>query len=239
MMIVLVVSHVLYLVFVRVESYDVISSLSPKNCNDSSYFDSLSHKCKSCGIFQTASRDRLSCKCDVGRYPGYSEKTKSIECVSCVQSFQSDTCLKDNINCELYDIKGRNHSFIFYLSIFLLFFYFYLFLFFYCVFYDGVEWLNYYFLVLQVIGNTTIARCLRCPLWHQPDASRLSCIPCSDKCHCPGDYEDVNGTCVKDYFSFPDTPSIFAHNLDGRTYTSNYLREWVRPAAAKCKVPYH
>lgn len=124
-MIVLVVSHVLYLVFVRVESYDVISSLSPKNCNDSSYFDSLSHKCKSCGIFQTASRDRLSCKCDVGRYPGYSEKTKSIECVSCVQSFQSDTCLKDNINCELYDIKGRNHSFIFYLSFFLLFFSFY------------------------------------------------------------------------------------------------------------------
>ena len=62
------------------------------------------------------------------------------------------------------------------------------------------------------------------------------CIPCSNMCYCPSEYEDVNGTCVKDFFTIPDTPTIFTYNLHGRPYISNYLRDWVRLTAIKCKV---
>lgn len=89
------------------EAYDVISSLSIDSCNQSSYFDSLSHTCKSCGIFEKASDDHLNCECDVGYYAEFNEKSKVTECVRCNGNvIQSDSCLKSNLTCESYEIKG-------------------------------------------------------------------------------------------------------------------------------------
>nr|CAH0112295.1 unnamed protein product [Daphnia galeata] len=181
--------------FLQVEAYDVIlSSSSPESCNHSSYFDSISHKCKSCGNFQISSDDHLSCECDFGYYPEFKEKSKAIECLRCDQSIQPEICLKSNLTCESYDIK-----------------------------------------VLQVAENITSAQCMKCPLWHQPDQTKSLCIPCSNMCHCPSDYEDVNGTCVKDSFTIPDTPTIFTYNLHGRPYVSNYLRDWVHGGGKYCE----
>ncbi|XP_046440894.1 meckelin-like [Daphnia pulex] len=194
-MIVLVAHYLLFFILKKVEAYDVILSSFPESCNRSSYFDSISHKCKGCGVFQISSDDRLSCECGFGYYPEFNEKSKAIECLRCNQSIQSEMCLKSNLTCEPYDIK-----------------------------------------VLQITGNITSARCLKCPLWHQPDDTKSSCVPCSNMCHCPSEYEDVNGTCVKDLFTIPETPTIFTYNLHGRPYISNYLRNWVRLTAIKCKA---
>lgn len=101
-----------FFIFVgSIEAYDVISSLTYDSCNYSSHFDSLSHTCKSCGVFQKASDDRLNCECDVGYYAEFSEKSKVIECVHCNQNtIHSDTCLKSNLTCGSYDIKGMDLS---------------------------------------------------------------------------------------------------------------------------------
>jgi hypothetical protein len=107
MMIVLVAHYLLFFILIKVEAYDVIlSSSSPESCNHSSYFDSISHKCKSCGNFQISSDDHLSCECDFGYYPEFKEKSKAIECLRCDQSIQPEICLKSNLTCESYDIKG-------------------------------------------------------------------------------------------------------------------------------------
>ena len=105
-MTVLLTYLVFALILIKAEAYDVISSSTFGSCNHSSYFDSLSHKCKNCGIFQKASDDRLSCVCDIGYIPEVSEKSKTTECVRCDQSTQSETCLKTNLTCESYAIKG-------------------------------------------------------------------------------------------------------------------------------------
>ena len=107
MMIVLVAHYLLFFILIKVEAYDVIlSSSSPESCNHSSYFDSISHKCKSCGNFQISSDDHLSCECGFGYYPEFNEKSKAIECLRCDQSIQPEICLKSNLTCESYDIKG-------------------------------------------------------------------------------------------------------------------------------------
>ena len=106
MMIVFVVYFFLFFILNKVEAYDVISSSSPASCNRSSYFDSISHKCKSCGVFQISSDDHLSCECGFGYYPEFNEKSKAIECLRCDQSIQSEMCLKSNLTCEAYEIKG-------------------------------------------------------------------------------------------------------------------------------------
>ena len=106
----------------------------------------------------------------------------------------------------------------------------------FCLFINCVFLSRNQIVVLQVAENITSAQCMKCPLWHQPDHTKSLCIPCSNMCHCPSDYEDVNGTCVKDSFTIPDTPTIFTYNLHGRPYVSNYLRNWVRLTATKCKV---
>lgn len=96
-----------FLFIESLEAYDVISSLSFDSCNRSSYFDSLTHTCKSCGIFEKASDDHLNCECEVGYYAEFSEKSKVTECVRCNQhAIQADTCLKSHLTCELYEIKG-------------------------------------------------------------------------------------------------------------------------------------
>lgn len=105
-MIVLVAHYLLFFILKKVEAYDVILSSFPESCNRSSYFDSISHKCKGCGVFQISSDDRLSCECGFGYYPEFNEKSKAIECLRCDQSIQSEMCLKSNLTCEPYDIKG-------------------------------------------------------------------------------------------------------------------------------------
>lgn len=111
MTITLVVSLSLSIFLRNIEAYDVISSFSFDSCNHSSYFDSLSHSCKSCGVYQKASSDHLSCECEIGYYPEFSKKSKTVECSRCDSTTQSEFCLKSNITCELYDIKGKSFTF--------------------------------------------------------------------------------------------------------------------------------
>lgn len=110
-MIALLTHLLLFLILIKAEAYDVISSSAFGSCNRSSYFDSISHKCKNCGIFQKASDDRLSCECEVGYFSEFNEKSKTTECVRCDQLAQSETCLKGNLTCESYAIKGKHYFF--------------------------------------------------------------------------------------------------------------------------------
>ena len=204
-------------------SYDVIEDyISPASCsatNDTNYFDSLFHRCKSCGANQTSSEDRLSCKCLPGYKISFSEKTKSLECVTCEHAIQREICLKENHTCGLYDIKG-------------------------CFFYNFIL-IQYHnntdrFIkkntVLQITGNETVVRCLTCPFWHQSDQAKSTCIPCFNACHCPFDYEDVQGSCVKKSDIISDSPTLYTLSFQGRYYSSSYMKQWVQPVASKCKV---
>lgn len=88
------------------QSYDVISYITPEMCNKTSYFDSLSHQCKSCGKHQLADFNHLTCKCEPGFYLEFNERTKRNECFSCDTKPQKKLCLLANLTCDAYDIKG-------------------------------------------------------------------------------------------------------------------------------------
>ena len=87
-------------------AYEVIDNLSLANCNQSSYFNSLAHKCQTCSPFQTASDDRLSCRCETGYHPEFSDKSKAVECAKCDDASRSAYCKVENLTCGVYDIKG-------------------------------------------------------------------------------------------------------------------------------------
>lgn len=87
-------------------AYETIDNLSVESCNQSTYFDSVGHKCQNCSPFQTASEDRLSCRCNTGYHPEYSEKSRALECVKCDDARQSVYCQTENLTCGVYDIKG-------------------------------------------------------------------------------------------------------------------------------------
>lgn len=97
----------------QLKTYDVISIVPIESCNQSSYFDSMSHICKSCGPFQKRSEDQLSCECEIGYYPGFDEKSKKIECLRCDDNSRSVLCLKVNLICDFYDIKGLHFTYSF------------------------------------------------------------------------------------------------------------------------------
>ena len=91
--------------------------------------------------------------------------------------------------------------------------------------------------MLQVTGNNeTTIRCLTCPVWHQPDVTKSTCIPCLTMCHCPIEYVDVKGTCVRKNDIIPDSPTLYTLNFQGKYYSSSYMKTWVQPVASKCKV---
>lgn len=212
----LFISLVLLLVIKSLKSYHVISYITPEMCNQTSYFDSLTHQCRPCEKHQLADSDHLTCKCEFGFYLEFNEKTRRNECFSCDVKPQRKSCLLANLTCDLYDIKGNNFNH-FNISSMLK---------------------NCMCSVLSNVGNETAARCQQCPLWHQPDTERVTCIPCRTTCNCPTGYEDLNGTCVEDSNAVSDAPGLYTLFFHGKYYISNYLRKRIRPSAAKCKVDY-
>lgn len=200
-------------------AYDVVYDVSPEDCNQTSFFDPITHKCRSCENLQTPSSDRLDCQCEKGYHMEVNEKSKAAECITC-NSESQEICALDNLQCDLYDVKGtktvqslcngRKEIKV-------------------CPFFWNIA-------VLKKENNQTTFACLKCPTWYQPNHEQTACIPCDTKCHCPDDYEDVNGTCVRGYEAIPDTPSLYTITVNRRAYVSNYLRDSVRPVAIKCKV---
>ena len=79
---------------------------------------------------------------------------------------------------------------------------------------------------------------MECPLWSQPDIGKSSCVTCSNLCHCPDGYEDVNGTCVKgnELINMADSPNIFTFSFQGKYFISSYYKQYVKMLTAKCKV---
>ncbi len=106
----LTVICILFSLTISASTFEVIDYVSPENCNQSTYFNSLSHQCLGCGPLRTASGDHLTCQCESGYHQEFNYRSKTFECIKCEEETTftngSDFCRRENLTCGTYDIKG-------------------------------------------------------------------------------------------------------------------------------------
>ena len=90
------------------EMYEVIVNVAPEDCNSSSYFEPVSHVCKSCRPLQESSENRLSCRCGTGLHAEFNEQSKSYDCFNCNAVNYSSICSLESLVCDKYEFKGTN-----------------------------------------------------------------------------------------------------------------------------------